>query len=94
MNTDETLMSLGKIVFTPGAAAALEEALDSALGYLMRHQARDWGEVPPEDWEENEFSIMTELRILSAYTLRNGTQIWIITEADRSLTTVLLPTEY
>jgi hypothetical protein len=91
---DTTTLSLGTVVATPGALSALEEACESALGYLSRHAMRDWGEIPPEDWEENEFSIRNELRILSAYTLRNGTKIWIITEADRSLTTILLPTEY
>lgn len=64
------------------------------MGYLARHASRDWGDVPPEDWEENEFSIERELRVLSAYTLRNGTKILIITEADRSVTTILLPSEY
>jgi hypothetical protein len=87
-------LPLGQVVATPGAIAALEEAAESAMGYLARHASRDWGEVPPEDWEENEFSIERELRVLSAYTLRNGTKIWIITEADRSVTTILLPSEY
>jgi hypothetical protein len=93
-DTDTTTFGLGVVVATPGALAALEEAFESSLGYLMRHASGDWGEVLPEDWEENEFSIKNELRILSAYTLRNGTKIWIITEADRSVTTILLPTEY
>ena len=87
-------LPLGQVVATPGALAALEEAVESVMGYLARHASRDWGEVPPEDWEENEFSIERELRVLSAYTLRNGTKIWIITEADRSVTTILLPSEY
>jgi hypothetical protein len=93
-NTDEKSLSLGTVVATPGALAALEEARESSLGFLMRHASRDWGEVPPEDWEENEFSIEKELRVLSAYTLRSGQKIWIITEADRSVTTILLPDEY
>jgi hypothetical protein len=93
-STDEKTLSLGTVVATPGALAALEEARESSLGFLMRHASRDWGEVPPEDWEENEFSIEKELRVLSAYTLRSGQKIWIITEADRSVTTILLPDEY
>ena len=93
-DTDTTTLSLGTVVATPGALAALEQACESSLGYIMRHASRDWGEVPPEDWEENEFSIKQELRVLSAYTLRNGTKIWIITEADRSVTTILLQSEY
>ena len=93
-DTDTKTIGLGRVVATPGALAALEEARESALGFLARHAGRDWGEIPPEDWEENEFSIKNELRVLSAYALRNGTKIWIITEADRSMTTILLPEEY
>jgi hypothetical protein len=94
MESRSTTFSLGRVVATPGALATLEEARESALGYLARHASRDWGEIPPEDWEENEFSLKQELRILSAYTLRNGAKIWIITEADRSITTILLPEDY
>ena len=93
-DTETTKLELGLVVATPGALAMLEEARECFTGYLKRHQARDWGEIPPEDWEENEFSIKNELRILSAYTLQNGEKIWIITEADRSSTTILLPDEY
>jgi hypothetical protein len=92
--TETKTLPLGQVVATPGAIAALEDALESAMGYLARHASRDWGEIPPEDWEENEFSIERELRVLSAYTIRNGTKIWIITEVDRSVTTILLPSEY
>jgi hypothetical protein len=94
MKSSSSTFSLGRVVATPGALATLEEARESALGYLARHASRDWGEIPPEDWEENEFSLKQELRILSAYTLRNGAKIWVITEADRSITTILLPEEY
>jgi hypothetical protein len=93
MDTITTLI-LGTVVATPGALDALTEARESALGFLARHASGDWGEIPPEDREENEFSIKNEFRILSAYSLRNGTKIWIITEADRSVTTILLPCEY
>jgi hypothetical protein len=92
--TVKAKFDLGMIVTTPGAFLALKKARESALGFLMRHEAGDWGEIPPEDWEENEFSLNTELRLISAYRLRNGTRLWIITEADRSLTTILLPEEY
>lgn len=57
-NTPTSNLELGTVVATPGALAALEESFESFYGYLMRHASRDWGEVPPEDWEENEFSIM------------------------------------
>jgi hypothetical protein len=93
-DTEDKQISLGRVVATPGALDALGDARESALGFLARHASRDWGEVPPEDWEENEFSVQRELRVLSAYSLRNGMKIWIITEADRSVTTILLPEEY
>jgi hypothetical protein len=85
---------LGQLVATPGALAALEEAGQNALEFLSRHVHGDWGEVPAEDKKENDFSVLNTLRILSAYTLTTGVKIWIITEADRSATTILLPEEY
>ena len=62
---------------------ALEEAGQNPVEFLSRHQHGDWGTVPEEDKKENEFSILNDLRILSAYLLNTGTKIWIITEADR-----------
>ncbi len=91
---EKTKFSLGTVVATPGALCALEDAEESALDYIRRHESGDWGSVPPEDWEENEFSLKNEFRLLSSYHLRDGTKIWIITEADRSVTTILLPSEY
>lgn len=93
-DTDTTTISLGRVVATPRALRELKRAGERYLGYLARHAGRDYGDISPEDWEENEFSIKLELRVLSAYTLPNGVRIWIITEADRSLTTILLPSEY
>jgi len=58
---------------------------------LARHVRGDWGEVGDEDWRENDFSVANGLRILSAYTIGAGDKLWIITEADRSATTLLLP---
>jgi hypothetical protein len=85
---------LGQVVATPGALMALEEAGQSPQEFLDRHISGDWGEVGSEDWEENELSLKKNFRLLSAYTLSTGTKIWIITEADRSATTLLLPDEY
>ena len=85
---------LGQVVATPGALEALREAGDEPMMYLMRHQSGDWGDVPEEDAKENEFSVENGFRILSAYTLKDGTKIWVITEADRSSTCMLLPFEY
>ena len=88
------LFDLGQIVSTPGALDALEEADQESVDFLVRHVTGDWGELPPEDVKENEFSVEHDFRILSAYTLNTGVKIWIITEADRSATTFLLPSEY
>ncbi len=85
---------LGQLVATPGALQALQDAGQNALELLSRHQHGDWGELPEEDKKENEFSVLNNLRILSAYTLTTGVKIWVITEADRSSTCLLLPEEY
>jgi hypothetical protein len=86
--------SLGRVVATPGALKALEEANQNPLEFLERHQAGDWGELCDEDKDENEFSVRNGFRILSAYRTRNNVKLWVITEADRSVTTLLLPHEY
>ncbi len=90
----EPRFELGQIVATPGALEALAAADINPAHYLSRHVRGDWAQMDPEDRAENEFSIDHELRILSAYTLPTGVKIWIITEADRSATTILLPSEY
>lgn len=80
---------------TPGALSALEEAQIGAAEYLNRHMCGDWGEVDEHDRAENELSIEKGFRILSAYTLpRTSVKVWVITEANRSATTILLPEEY
>jgi hypothetical protein len=84
----------GKFVGTPGAIRALGDADQTALEFLTRHVMGDWGEVDQEDACENEVSVREGFRILSAYTLKTGVKIWLITEADRSITTILLPEEY
>jgi hypothetical protein len=84
----------GQIVATPGALRALELAGENPLAFLSRHLAGDWGEVDEHDRAENELSLERGFRILSAYTLSDGTRIWVITAADRSATTFLLPEEY
>jgi hypothetical protein len=88
------LFPLGQVVATPGALAALAEANQNPWALLQRHVRGDWGDIPVEDQQENDFSVPQALRILSAYTLSTGVKLWLLTEADRSYTTVLLPAEY
>jgi hypothetical protein len=85
---------LGQLVATPGALDALKEATVGFLTYIRRHLQGDWGEVSQEDAAENELSLKEGFRLLSAYRLPTGCKIWVITEADRSATTILLPEEY
>jgi hypothetical protein len=86
--------NLGRLLATPGALAEMEASGDSLLGFLQRHLSGDWGEVDEHDRQENVLSLEQGFRLMSVYTLSSGVRIWIITEADRSSTTVLLPDEY
>jgi len=86
--------SLGRVVATPGALRALAEANQSPFEFIERHQAGDWGELCEEDQKENEFSVQNGFRILSAYRTRNNVKLWVITEADRYSTCLILPQEY
>jgi hypothetical protein len=84
----------GQIVATPGALEAFRASGEELLPFLQRHLAGDWGELDEHDRRENELSVERGWRILSCYRLKDGTRIWIITEANRSVTTFLLPGEY
>lgn len=86
--------SLGRTVATPRSLKALQEAGQAPLEFLLRHVSGDWGEICAEDKAENEFSLKNGFRLLSAYRTTTDVRIWIITEADRSATTLLLPDEY
>ena len=91
-NTTDVKFCLGKLFITPGAMKQLSpmEVLD-AIG---RHARGDWGDVGVEDREENEFSLREGFRLFSSYRGANDSKFWVITEHDRSITTVLLPEEY
>lgn len=84
----------GNLYITPGAALALEEAGQEPGLFLSRHFAGDWGDVNAEDWQENLFSLENGFRLLSSYHTEENQKLWVITEADRSSTTILLPDEY
>ena len=89
-----TRFALGQTFITPGAEEALQIAGQTAIEFLRRHMSCDWGELSEDDIAENELSLKQGFRLLSNYQTGKGQQLWIITEADRSATTVLLPSEY
>lgn len=88
------LFSAGQVVATPGALEAAGASGESLLDYVARHLSGDWGDLNEEDRYSNAYALEHDLRLLSAYKLKNGTRIYIITEANREVTTVLLPSEY
>lgn len=88
------LFSAGQIVATPGALALLEQANKTPFEFLSRHLRGDWGDLCEHDRIENELSLKQGFRLMSSYVVSNNQKLWIITEADRSTTTLLLPTEY
>jgi hypothetical protein len=87
------LFPLGELVATPGALKVLGDHNVSPGELLRRHQSGDWGELAEEDWHENRLSLREGHRIFSTYKVGNE-KVWIITEADRSSTCILLPLEY
>ncbi len=84
----------GRLVATPGALALLDETNKSPLEFVSRHLRGDWGDLCQEDKTENELSLKYGFRLLSSYQVTETGKIRIITEADRSATTLLLPAEY
>ena len=87
-----SLFPLGRVVATPGALDAL--APEEPIALLRRHQSGDWGEVDGHDQRANNRALKDGTRVLSSYTTSGGEKVWIITEADRSSTCLLLPSEY
>lgn len=90
----DSKFNFGEVVATRTLAEYCVEKNYSMLPYLIRHGNCDWGDVCDEDKEANEEALKDDLRILSSYKLPDGKQIWIITEADRSATTLLFPSDY
>jgi len=88
------LFSLGQCVATPGALAALEEAGQTPADFLNRHVHGDWGTVHPADKGLNEQAMRDGDRIFSVYATAKGIKLWVIREADRASTCILLPAEY
>jgi hypothetical protein len=88
------LFELGKVVATPAALKKLEEAKLTPSDLLDRHVQGDYGDLHEEDREANENAVKDGDRILSSYPIPGHVRIWIITEADRSSTSLILPNEY
>jgi hypothetical protein len=88
----EGKFSAGQLVITPGALESVP--CEDFVKALQHHVSGDWGDVCPEDREENDRSVREGGRLLSAYVTGSGTRFWLITEGDRSVTTILLPDEY
>jgi cobalamin biosynthesis Mg chelatase CobN len=87
-------LELGSVFVTLKASRVLNEAGQSPDEFLARHESGDWGEVGSMDAKENELSFIKGYRVFSIYKLSTGEEIWIITQPDRSATTVILPEEY
>lgn len=93
-NPSPPKLALGQVYLTPGAIDALSRAGEWPDAYLARHAGGDWGDVDPEDWWLNDRALVEGARVLSAYRTALAARLWVITEADRSATTLLLPEEY
>ncbi|MFD2111342.1 hypothetical protein [Thiorhodococcus fuscus] len=85
---------LGRLMATPSALATLESHGIDPLSLLQRHVQGDWGDLTTEDIEANRLALRESFRLLSSCRITDGVKVWIITEADRSVTTVLLPEDY
>jgi hypothetical protein len=92
-NRNRPLFPLGHLVATAGVNAHLIDNGIDPTPFIRQHHCGLWGDVPPEDAQENDFSVLNGFRVLSSYLIA-GERVWIITEADRSSTTLLLPREY
>lgn len=88
------LFPLGQIVATPGALEALQKADQGPVEFLVRHAQGDWGDLEMEDRQENKRSLALGYRLMSVYRTKLGVRFYVITEADRSATTLLLPEDY
>ena len=86
-------LPLGRVLATPGALELLVQAGGHPFDLLARHATGDWGELCAFDRRQNEAALREGYRVLSSYPI--GTErVWVVTEADRSVTTILLPEEY
>lgn len=92
--SESAIFSLGRTVATPHVLQVLAQQGITPLSLLIRYAAGDWGDVPPDDAQANHIALKSGSRLFSSYHIDPDARIWIITEADRSVTTLLLPSEY
>ncbi len=92
MTQIKSKFELGRLFFTPNALDSLRN--DDVVRTLSRHKRGDWGDVGPEDWQENEFAFLNGFGLVSRYRALDRRMFWVITNADRSSTTILLATAY
>ena len=90
--SEPKFVPLGRTVATPAALGTVSQP--DIVAALRRHAAGDWGDVTPDDRAANDNALKSNERILSVYRSATGTTFWVLTEADRSVTTVLLPDDY
>lgn len=88
------LFQLGQVVATPGAVETMQQHNVTPQTLLQLHVNGDWGSVDPEDAKANDFAVKNGERIISSYRIGEHARVWVITEWDRSATTILLPSEY
>lgn len=88
------LFPLGQVCATPAAMDLMEQMSLSPLEFIVRHVFGDWGQVCQDDRDANQAALQNGTRLLSAYEVPNGQRLWVLTEADRSVTTLLLPSDY
>lgn len=92
--SEGVIFSLGHTVATPHALKTLAQQGITPLSLLKRHASGDWGNVPPDDAQANQDALKSGAHLFSSYHIGPDARIWVITEADRSVTTLLLPSEY
>jgi hypothetical protein len=91
---DKSLFHLGKLVATSGALDLINRLKLSPFDFVSRHCQGDWGDLDADDIKANQYALRHGMRLLSSYRINAEDKLWIITEADRSVTTLLLPEDY
>lgn len=91
---EAALFCLGRVVATPLALETLMQNGLTAIDLLTRHAAGDWGDIPRDDAMANQTALLSGSRLFSSYRIADNAKVWIITDADRSATTILLPSDY